>query len=256
MARVELAQAALDALQASTVKTSIAQNHEEARRLRGKIVGVLLRIHRLEAECSLADCATFLRAEPQTLEAWEYGDEAPCLAELELLGVFLNGSATAADGYSPLRGTGANAEYLRIRRRLTGGMLRAAREAAGLSQRELGVEAGLDADGLERFELGEESIPLSSLAALAQALELDLGCFLVKPKFLLEESRTASVAEGVSEDEAEWRQFSMKRENQAVIRLAMAFQQMARADLHRIAEALVAIIKAKGELAGLSGSPS
>jgi len=59
-----------------------------------------------------------------------------------------------------------------------------------------------------------------------------------------------------SDDDAAWRQFTANRENRAFIRLAMAFQQIERDDLHRIADALFAIIKARGESNGWSGSPS
>ena len=255
MDRVELTQAALEALHAPIRKTFKTLKHEEARRLRGKIVGVLIRMYRLEAQRSLADCAKFMRAEPQLVEAWENGDEAPSLPELELLAVYLNGSGTDADG-APAQRPSAQEEYLCIRRRLIGAMLRAARESAGISQQELGAAAGLEADQLERFELGEEALPISWLVALAQGVKADLGHFLVKPQFLLEESPPVNLTEQGGEYEAEWGQFSLKSENQAFIRLAMAFQQMARADLHRIADALFAIIKAKGEVTGLSGSPS
>ncbi|MCY3834221.1 MAG: helix-turn-helix transcriptional regulator [Chloroflexi bacterium] len=255
MDRVELTQAALETLQAPIVKTNKTSQHEEARRLRGKIVGVLIRIYRLEAQRSLAECAGFMRAEPQLIEAWEHGEETPSLPELELLAVFLNGGAADADG-APARRQSAQTEYLRIRRPLIGVMLRAARISAGHSQQDVGASAGLEDDLLERFELGEAPIPVSCLDALAQAIDVELSAFLVQPQFLLEQAPPANLAEDGSELEAEWRQFTLKRENQAFIRLAMAFQQMARADLHRIADALLAIIKTKGEVTGWSGSPS
>lgn len=255
MDHVELTRAALEALHTPIGKTNKTSKHVEARRLRAKIVGVLIRIYRLEAERSLAECADFMRAEPQLIEAWEHGEETPSLPELELLAVYLNGGLADADG-APHRRQSAQLEYLCIRRRLIGVMLRAARISAGLSLQDAGAAAGMEDELLDRFELGEAPIPVSCLDALAQAINIELSAFLVRPQFLLEQSPPANLAEYGSELETEWRQFTSKHENQAFIRLAMAFQQMARADLHRIADALVAIIKTKGEVAGWSGSPS
>ena len=88
MNRVDLTRAALAALQPSTIAAAKSSDHVEARSIRGKLVGVLIRKCRLEAERSLSDCARFMQVEPGLVEAWEYGESEPSLPQLELLGRF------------------------------------------------------------------------------------------------------------------------------------------------------------------------
>ena len=255
MDRVDLIEAALEALQTPTVTKSKSPNHDDALNIRGKIFGVLLRMHRLEAERSLADCATILQVEPELVEAWEYGDEAPSLPQLEVMAHFLNGRAGDRDDEQALDES-ARMEYLRLRQRLVGGMLRAARESAGQSMDDVSAATGLKADLLERYELGEARIPISQLASLARALQQELEYFTVRPAFSRDPAPTPDASATKSDGDAAWRQFSANRENRAFIRLAMAFQHIARDDLHRIADALFAIIRARGDANGWSGSPS
>jgi transcriptional regulator with XRE-family HTH domain len=223
MGPVDLTEAALEALQPPTVTTTKTANHAEAHRVRGKILGVLICMHRLEAERSLAECGTFMGTEPQLVEAWEYGDKVPSLPQLELLAHFLNGGASDSDSSALTGDRSAQREYLLLRRRLIGGMLRAARESMGRSIGDLSAGTGLEAARLERFEFGEEKIPVSYLTELAQAVEKDLSYFAAKPHFMLDQSPSANSAETRSDDDVEWRQFSMNSENRAFIRLAMAF---------------------------------
>ncbi|MDE2747723.1 MAG: helix-turn-helix transcriptional regulator [Chloroflexota bacterium] len=256
MDRVDLTEAALEALQPPTVTKSKTPNHDDAHSIRGKILGVLLRMYRLEAERSLADCAAILQVEPQLVEAWEYGDKVPSLPQLEVIAHYLNGRASDTEGGAGSVDASAQREYLRLRRRLVGGMLRAARETAGQSVEVLSAETGLEAELLESYELGEARIPVGQLARLAQAVKKDLSYFAETAAFSRDPAPSPDMNQSESDDDAAWRQFTANRENRAFIRLAMAFQQIERDDLHRIADALFAIIKARGESNGWSGSPS
>ncbi|MDE2776732.1 MAG: hypothetical protein OXI77_12385 [Chloroflexota bacterium] len=253
---VYLTQEALEALQPSTLPSARIIDHEEARSIRRKLLGVLIRKRRLEAERSLGECAKFMGAEPGLVEDWEYGDSEPSLPQLELLGRFFNGRATHAGGAAPVEDKALQEEYMLLRQRLIGAMLRAARESSGKSLDELSASAGMESLQLEKFEFGEVKIPISSLTALAQALQLDMRYFEASPQDSREQPQTSRVLELADEAQPDWRDFAAESGNLPFIRLAMAFQHMARADLHRIAEALVAIIRANGEAKGLSGSPT
>ena len=256
MDRVDLTQAALEALQPSIVEAAKTINHDEARSVRGKILGVLIRKCRLEAERSLTECAIFMDAEPGLVEDWEYGESEPSLPQLELLAQFLNGRGSLTGGDALTADRAAQDEYMLLRRRLIGALLRAARESSGRSLEGLSESAGLEARQLRSFEFGEEKIPVSNLTALAQALQLDMSYFAASPQNLPEQSRSSGLLEMPTEIGADWRGFAAERENLPFIRLAMAFQYIARDDLHRIADALFAIIRANGDANGRSGSPS
>lgn len=248
--RVDLTQAALKALQPAAIEAVNFINHDEARKLRGKLLGVMIRQRRLQAECSLADCALVLEIEPALIEAWEYGESEPSLPELEVLGQFFNGRQSGAgDGRAADRA--ARDEYMLLRQRLIGALLRAARESSGRTVEAISESAGLDVGALQRFEFGEETIAVSELTALAQALELDLSYFAT-PRLMPESSRADESGKAPAETGGDWRQFAAESDNLPFIRLAMAFQGIGRDDLHRIADALVAIIRANGDAKGWS----
>ena len=256
MDRLDLTQAALEALQPSSLEMSDSGNHDEARSVRGRILGVLIRKWRIQAERSPTECAEFMRAQPQLIEAWEYGDSVPCWPQLELLSLYLNGRSADLRDSALTKDNAARIEYMLLRQRFIGALLRAARETIGWSIDELGERAGLEADLIKRFELGEEKIPVSDLAALAQSLKRDLAFFTALPQAPPYTLPWKSTAESSTESNTELRQFATQSENRAFIKLAMAFKHIEPDDLHRIADALSAIISAKVDSIGRSGSPS
>src|SRR3954462_10434345 len=70
-----------------------AQPHQhdfaESYRIRARMIGVLIHDARLNAERSVEECADLLRVTPQEMQAWEYGDSAPSLPQIELLAFYL-----------------------------------------------------------------------------------------------------------------------------------------------------------------------
>lgn len=255
MDRVDLIQAALEELQPSAAAKTTSNNQDEARRIRGKLLGVLIRKRRLAAERTLAECASFMGAEPQLIEAWEYGESGPSLPQLELLSQFLNGRESFSAGARPTD-RAIQAEYILLRQRLIGALLRAARRSSDQPLEELSATVRLEASQLKSFEFGEEEIPVGDLTGLAQALRIDMNYFAALPQNMPLPSPFASLSSTPADRESEWREFATESDNLPFIRLAMAFQQIARDDLHRIADALFAIIKAKGQNSSLSGAPS
>ena len=65
-------------------------DYGESYRIRNKMLGVLIRDARLNAARTVEDCARLLNVDTQTVEAWEYGDAAPTLPQLELLAYYLD----------------------------------------------------------------------------------------------------------------------------------------------------------------------
>lgn len=256
MKSLDLTQEALDALRPSKAANKRPPDHDEARRLRNRLLGVLIRRRRLEAECAIADCADFMGTPPALIEAWEFGERAPSLPQVEMLSQFFNGSQAAAVGDDLTEAALARAEYILLRRRLIGALLRAARLSMGASADDLSQSSGLDANQLERYELGEEMLPLSDLIALAQALSADLNDFAPQSGLARAPSKAKESRAAETEGKSEWRQFAADGENLPFIRLAMAFQHIARDDLHRIADALFAIIRANGDSSLWSGASS
>ncbi len=234
MTETDLASAAIDALQPAADKQPALQNLPLAKRLRARIIGVLLRKIRLAADCAPEECAAFLQVTPEQFEAWETGEAAPSLPELELLSSFLRGAPT------PRR----QSDYLLLRQRIIGVLMQKARLTAD-ADADL-AQAAIPPDRLSAYELGERSAPMTDLCALAQALGLDLSAFL-EVNSTERPFGMPSAAQPDTDGATALIDFAADRQNAAFIRLALAFRHIRADDLHRIADALLAIINARAE---------
>ncbi len=245
MKDINLTQAALETLGALP-KLGTQKNHRiEAYNLLGKIIGALIRQCRQNAGRSPEECAQFLQVEAQLLRDWEYGEQVPSLPHLELLTLFLTGYAgPAPEGEAQDRQPPAD-EYMLLRQRLIGVLLRAARESTRQSVEDLGASTALDIELLIAYEMGKRMIPVNHLTALAQAVERDLSDF-IEPNGARPAPRASGArrpAQAVTPPDPQL--FIQDGRNEAFIRLAMAFQQMDRQNLHRIVDALSGILKAR-----------
>ncbi len=241
---VDLTQVALRTLQSSTSSTNEQYNYEQAHSLRGKILGVLIRQGRLASEVTAEDCALYLSVEPQLIEAWELGKDVPSLPQLEGLGDCFK----AANDGEPISASAlplpARDEYLRLRQRLLGALLQAVRRAREISIEGVSANTGLDVELLKKYEYGESAIPVHHLTMLAQSFEQELGYFTDTGGYgRIKKQRTSRETAKATDEEAELMHFATDYRNQAFIRLAMAFRDIDREDLDRIADALLAIIR-------------
>lgn len=154
----------------------------ESFRLRGKMLGVLLRDARQGAARTVEDCARLLHVTPQTIEAWEFGDDVPSLPQLELLAYYLDVPVSHFWGMETLKVSRAaqeqkQPEYIALRNRMIGALLRQAREAAGLSLEALGEQTGISAEVIHNYETGELPIPMHELSVLAGGVNKNVSYF-------------------------------------------------------------------------------
>lgn len=155
----------------------------ESYRIRGKMLGVLLRDARVSAARTVEDCARLLHVTNAEIEAWEFGDLVPTLPQLELLAYYLDvpishfwgGEATQSSrsGYEHNQ-----PEYVTLRNRMIGALLRQAREEGGVSLEELSASSGLSIQQITRYELGEEAPPMHELSVLAGGVKQNISYFL------------------------------------------------------------------------------
>ena len=252
MEYVDLTQAALEALKPSPSTTTATQDQEEAHCLRGRILGVLIRRGRLEAQRSAEDCAAFLQVDAQLVDAWELGASVPGLPQLESLTRYLVGAAAgdsaeeAAVNYSDL------GEYYLLRQRMIGAKLKQARQMQEVEVEDLGRRSGLDIDLIKSYEFGEVMIPMNHLCVLAQAVRQDLSYFLHSASVRRGQLPPKSAGAEEAPADTELVRFAADDKNQAFIRLAMAFRQIDREDLQSIAEALYNIINERRDANGRS----
>src|SRR5690606_1777487 len=152
----------------------------ESYRLRARMVGVLIRDARQSSNRTLEETARLLRVSPQQVEAWEFGDSVPSLPQLELLANYLGvpishfwGMETISD--SRANRTDPQQEYLALRDRMIGALLRQAREDSHLSLEQVSGASSIPVEQIERYELGETPLPIHELTVLANAVNRNVS---------------------------------------------------------------------------------
>ncbi len=159
-------------------------NYEKARLLRAKRLGVLIRDARTAKRLSVRECAAAIGVTPAVLRAYERGDRAPSLPELEALAYHLDLPLDHFWGSETLTSAPASTKPLplerliHLRHRIIGLKLRQLREAKDLSLKALAQQAQIPAKRLRAYEYGEKPIPLPELETLAVLLDVPLQTFL------------------------------------------------------------------------------
>ena len=72
----------------------------------------------------------------------------------------------------------AQDEYLSLRDRMIGALLRIAREDAGIDLEALSEETGVPAEQIASYELGEVAVPMHELTVISNALKKNISYFL------------------------------------------------------------------------------
>lgn len=221
-------------------------DHSESYRLRAKMLGVLIRDARLNAARTIEDCARLLRIEPDEMEAWEYGEEVPGLPQLELLAYYLDVPVShfwgqQVMGNDPTEKMDVQTEYMQLRDRMVGGLLRQAREERQMSLAELAGMAQLPVELLQQYEMGELTIPVSELTVLSSAVQKSMSYFMESSSYigLLLQTRE-EWKQFLSLDE-DIRRFVANPLNLFFIKIAMLFGKMPAEELRKVAEGLLEI---------------
>lgn len=223
-----------------------AADPSESFRVRARMIGVLLRDARTAAHRSLEDCGQLLRVPVAQVEKWELGDETPSLPQLELLAYYLDvpvshfwGTTTREQSVRDL--ARAQREYLALRDRMVGALLRQAREGANLSADDLSARAGVPVSSITQYELGERSIPLHELTVLANALGKNLPYFLESGSELGELLALREIWQHFANLPEELRQFSANPINVGFLEIARMLSQMPADRLRQVGESILNI---------------
>ncbi|MCY4070123.1 MAG: helix-turn-helix transcriptional regulator [Chloroflexi bacterium] len=246
---VDLSQFAAPVAREKQSHAPLDSREEEAMRLRAKIGGVLIRQSRLAASRSIEDCADRLQVSPELVAAWEYGDDLPSPPQLERLASYLNVPVRSlSQDHEPIEIADVAAERdqsLALRQRLLGGLLRVARDLKGMSIAQLSEMTAIDKGLLQAYEYGERVIPMNHLLLLANALDRDLEYFLESGYTSDAETEPESAPAAPVANTEDKPRFAVDQKTQGIIKLAVAFSQIPSEELHRIADALLSISRAK-----------
>ena len=218
----------------------------ESYRLRARMVGVLIRDARLSAHRSSEECAQLLRVPLDRMESWEYGEDVPSLPQLELLASYLGvpvshfwSTETISD--SQAHRADANAEYLSLRDRMIGALLRQAREDAGLGLDDISAASGIPAENIERYELGEASLPIHELSVLANAANKNISYFLESTSYVGQLLASREEWKHFANLPDDVRRFAANPINIGFIEIAIMLSKMPTDKLRQVGESMLEI---------------
>lgn len=218
----------------------------ESMRLRGKMLGVLMRDARTSAHRSVEDCARLLRVSMSQIEAWEYGDSIPSLPQLELLAYYLDVPVShfwGLETYEATRKarTEAQQEYVELRQRMIGALVRQAREEGNMTLEAVSEAALIPVETLEMYELGQQPIPVPELSILASALDKNISYFLETGGQIGDLLATREAWKHFNDLPEDLRAFAANPLNIGFIEIALAFSQMPNDKLRRVATSMLDI---------------
>lgn len=218
----------------------------ESYRLRAKMLGVLIRDARVNADRSIDDCARLLKLAPEEFEQWEFGDISPSLPELEVLASYLDvpvshfwGAKTLETDHADKRST--QQTFIDLRNHMIGVLLRQAREERGMDITQLSEETQIDADLLEQYELGELPIPMHELSAISSVVNQNMSYFLESESQIGEMLASLEAWKHFNDLPDDLRAFAANPLNIGFIEIALAFSQMENDRLKRIAVSMLDI---------------
>ena len=232
--------------QASDDEPPHAVDHAESFRIRAKMVGLLLMDARAKAGRSLDDCASLLRVSTDQVERWEFGEEAPSLPQLELLSYFLNVPVSHFWGVDTLQATAddltsAQGEYLSLRDRMIGALLRIAREEVSMSLEALSAETGVSVEQINAYELGELPAPMHELTVLSNAVRKNVSYFLESGSHLGDWLAMREEWKDFTHLPPDLRKFAANPLNVGFLEIAILFSQMPADKLRRVGESVLNI---------------
>lgn len=218
-----------------------------AKTLRAKKLGVLIRDARTFACRSLSECAETLGLPQAAYEAYEMGEQSPSLPELELLSYYFGVPLEHFYGNQLLERNHRFKEnvdlevLIGLRQRMVGALIRKARKEANLSLESLSETTGVAPAVLEAYELGERSVPVPELDAIAFALGSTVKDF---------QDKRGPVGLWFAQEDAlkafqnlspEMQAFVSKQVNRPYLELALRLSQMSVEKLRSVGEVLLEI---------------
>ena len=215
--------------------------------LRAKKLGVLMRDARLAARRDPHECARALGVTRRMLRLYEEGERAPSLPEIEILAYFLKVPVEHFWAKASLSGDTAPAEqvdlpqWIQLRQRIIGALLRQERTAANISLRSLATGTGITAGRIKAYELGRYPIPVPELELLLAGLSTRMDAFLDHAGPIGEWMIKQKSAEQFLELSKELQAFVCQPVNRPYLELAVKLSRMSSENLRSVAEGLLDI---------------
>ncbi len=221
---------------------------EKATILRIKKLAILIRDAREHAGRESAECAEAMGIPEAEYGAFESGESAPTLPQLEALAYFLNTplshfwSSQVIQNREQASEKAAKRQKLQdLRQRIIGVKIRQKREADEIELSELVERTGLEQARLSAYESGEQPIPLTDLEAIASGLGTTIQEFFDGHGPVGAWMREHSSLERLLEMPEELQEFVIKPYNRPYLEIARTLSEMDVKRLRAVAEGLLDI---------------
>jgi transcriptional regulator with XRE-family HTH domain len=216
-------------------------------KIKAKKLGVLMRDARQVNGLSLEDCASLMGVSPESLQAYELGDQSPSLPELEMLSFKLKvplehlwSDGELVSAKAPEKQVDPKS-LVTLRQKIVGVLLRKARQEKNLTVDQLAERTGVASSRLDAYELGDIAVEMPELEMLAGELGMPIrnftdqrgpvGAWLAQQRFLHEFMALTP----------EMQSFVCKPVNRPYIEVAQRLSEMSADRLRSIAEVLLDI---------------
>jgi transcriptional regulator with XRE-family HTH domain len=210
-------------------------------------MAVLIRNARQASGKKVEECATAMSIPPAQFQAYENGEVAPSLPELELLAYFLDtpldhflGRGTIAEPLKlekPFEGV----KLIKLRQRAIGVLIRQARSEAGLTVDELAKRTSIPVEKIKGYELGDVPIPIPELEAIIQTVNRPLKDFQDHHGPIGAWVARRNAMKGFLEMPTDLQAFVSKPVNWPYLALARRLSDMSTDKLREVAEGLLEI---------------
>ncbi len=211
--------------------------------LRLKLLGAMLRKSRMDAGLSVRETAGLLGIRPARLSAYERGEQAISLPELELLAFHFriplrqlwDPEAALQSGRPRLDA----ASLLPRRHREVAERMRAHREQAGMSNAQLAAATDIPPRRLARYQRGERPIPLPDLERIIHALGRRIEEYMDNEGPIATWEKEQQAKEVFQHLPEELREFISDPANRPYLNLAMQLSQIPPEKLRALGEGLL-----------------
>lgn len=215
--------------------------------IREKKLGLLIRDARIAERRSIKECADAIGVKVGVFRAYEEGQRAPSLPELEALVFFLKipisqfwGNETVSDAPAPLTHEDIT-RLIALRQRMIGALIRQERTNANMSIRNLSAETGISQPRLKAYELGERTVSVPELESILAVMGSRIEVFFDQNGPVGEWMIGQLAMQKFMNLPKELQDFVCQPVNRPYLELAMKLSSMPRDKLRSVAEGLLDI---------------
>lgn len=220
---------------------------EKLKKIRMKKIGALLLDARQHFGLSAEQSAGYMGVDEENYLAFERGEMAPSLPQIELFAYQLQvppehfwGDEVLQDENRPPADLDIG-RLLVLRRKLIGAQLRHLRVNSGRTLDDVAQNAGLSSERLEQYELGKEVVDLPTLEALSKTFSQPIKEFQDQHGPVGAWLNEKNSVDGVEHLTPELQAFIAKPVNQPYLELALRLSEMSVDKLRSVAEGLLEI---------------